>query len=87
LKKIVPRFMTIDGSKLKYAGVEAHLKDNKKCKSIQLKGATITAERVIGPKYWISIKNGKIMRRVACQSHANREKWVNLLNAASDGQD
>jgi len=79
--------MTIDGSKLKYAKKDSDLKGNKGVKSIELKGATISADTDKGGKFWIAIKlGGKNNRQVAAKTSAARDKWIELMKAAAGGE-
>jgi len=84
LKKTEERYMTIDGTKIKYAKKPDDLKGSKGVKSIELKGATIVADKNADGKFWISIK-GKNNREIATKSKDARDKWIEALTSASGG--
>jgi hypothetical protein len=74
--------MKLDGTKLKYAKTEGDLKSSTGCKSIELKAALIISEKDTQGRFWIRIK-GKVNREIACKTKESRDKWIDLLKAAS----
>jgi len=87
LKKTEPRYMAIEGTKIKYARKADDLKGSKGVKSIELKGAIISTDKDGNGKFWIRIKNKGNTRDIATKDADTRSKWVKLLESASGGAD
>jgi len=83
LKKTEQRFMCIDGTKLKYAKKENDLNGTKGVKSIELKAAKILSEKELQGRFWIRIKGSHENREIACKTKESRDKWLDILQAAS----